>query len=248
MVLAQTFVTFSESHLATMAVGAAAIAGLIALGRRGGSARRFATGLLAFWCLAAYGLNQLAWNLGGDIAPLEGALPFHLCGIVVFVAGFALITRRPILCEITYYWGLAASLQGVLTPALEYGFPHPVFLIFFANHLAIVAAALYLPLALGWRPRRPLLHTIGRVILWSEVYFVVMLPLNFLLGTNYGFLREKPPGPSLLDHFGPWPWYLLGLQIALVVSLCLLSLPFLKSSSSTPGSDPPNRDRSPSHS
>ena len=209
-----------------MAAGAVAIAGLIALGRRGGRARAAATGLLAFGCLGAYTFTQLAWNLGGDVARFEDALPFHLCGIVAFVAGFALITRRPILCEITYYWGLAASLQGILTPALEYGFPHPVFFAFFANHLAIVATALYLPLGLGWRPRRPLIRTVGRVILWSEVYFVVMFPLNFLLGTNYGFLREKPPGPSLPDHFGPWPWYLLSLQVALVVALTLLSLPF----------------------
>jgi len=211
-----------------MAAGGAAIAGLIMLGRRGGRAQAYATGLLAFWCLAAHPLKILAWNLGGDLAPFEEALPLHLCGVVSFVAAFALLTRRPILCELTYYWGLAASLQGILTPALAYGFPHPVFLVFFANHLAIVGAALYLPLALGWRPRRPLVRTITRVILWSEVYFVIILPLNFLLGTNYGFLREKPSNPSLLDHFGPWPHYLLGLQIALVVSLTLLSLPFAR--------------------
>ncbi len=234
MATAQTFVSFSATHFVAMAAGGVGIAGLIMLGRRGGRSRTFATGLLAFWCLAAYSLRNLAWNIGGDLAPFEEALPFHLCGIVSFVAAFALLTRRPTLCEITYYWGLAASLQGILTPALDYNFPHPVFLVFFANHLAIVGAALYLPLALNWRPRRPLVRTIARVILWSEVYFVIILPLNFLLGTNYGFLRQKPPSPTLLDHFGPWPHYLLGLQIALVVSLTLLSLPFARANRPRP--------------
>jgi hypothetical integral membrane protein (TIGR02206 family) len=230
--MAQEFAPFSGTHYAAMATGAAAIAVLAAMGRRGGRTRAVATGLLAFWCVAAWSLKQLAWNIGGDPAPFHEAFPFHLCGIVAFVAGFALLTRHHTLCALTYYWGLAASIQGILTPALDYGFPHPVFFVFFANHIAIVGAAVYLPAALGWRPQ-PLLPTLGRVMLWSEVYFFTMLPLNFLLGTNYGFLREKPPNPSLLDYFGPWPWYLLGLQIALVVALFLLSLPFLRPKSGT---------------
>lgn len=220
------FVPFSGVHWAVLAAGAVATVVLILLGRRGGVARAGATGLLAFLCLATFPLTHLAWNLGGDIPNMESSLPLQLCDVVAVVAGFALLTRRPTLCELAYFWGLSASLQGVLTPAVGYDFPHPVFLSFFVHHIAIVAAALYLPLALGWRPRRPLWRTALRVLLWSEAYFVVMLPLNFLLGTNFGFLNGKPANPSLLDHLGPWPAYLLAMQAVAVVAIGLLTLPF----------------------
>lgn len=222
------FTPFSSAHAAVLTVGAGIIAALIALGRRPGRPRTIATGLLAFACLASYPLSQLGWSACGDPIDLDNSLPLHLCDIAVIVAGFALLTRHPALCELTYFWGLAASIQGIVTPNVGYGFPHPVFLSFFWHHFSIVAAALFLPLALGWRPRRPIHHTVTRVFLWSELYLITMLPTNSLLGTNFGFLAHKPDNPSLLDHMGPWPWYLLSLQFVALLLFILLSLPFLR--------------------
>ncbi len=64
-----------------------------------------------------------------------------------------------------------------------------------------------------------------RVTLWTEAYVAVVLPLNFLLGTNFGFLAGKPPNPSLLDHLGPWPVYLLSMQAVGAAAFLLLTLP-----------------------
>ena len=38
--------------------------------------------------------------------------------------------------------------------------------------------------------------------------FLVM-GFNFLAGTNYIFVNSKPPGPTLLDHLAPWPYYII---------------------------------------
>lgn len=51
-------------------------------------------------------------------------------------------------------------------------------------------------------------------------------PVNMLLETNYGFTVATPAGGSVLDLFGPWPWYLLWMQIPALVLMYLLTLPF----------------------
>jgi uncharacterized membrane protein YwaF len=51
--------------------------------------------------------------------------------------------------------------------------------------------------------------------------------INAWLGTNFGFTAHKPVNPSLLDHMGPWPYYLLGMQGMAVVLFSLLALPVL---------------------
>ena len=40
-------------------------------------------------------------------------------------------------------------------------------------------------------------------------YMLVALLINTLLGTNFGFVSRPPATPSLIDHLGPWPLYLV---------------------------------------
>jgi hypothetical integral membrane protein (TIGR02206 family) len=219
------FQPFSREHLLAVLVGSAVVLILLALGRRGGRGRSTATGILAFLNLSAYALNLAAWlSLGKTISP-ENFLPFHLCDIAAVTAGFALLTKKPVLCALTYFWGLAATFQALLTPALSVGFPEWVFLTFFVQHFAIVGAALYLPIVEGWRPVRPLWRTPLLVYGCSVAYLVFALSVNRMLRTNFGFASRPPDNPSLIDHLGPWPWYLFAmLGIALLLFL-LLALP-----------------------
>ena len=52
--------------------------------------------------------------------------------------------------------------------------------------------------------------------------------VNFWLGTNFGFAARKPVNPSLLDHMGPWPLYLLWMQVLAAVLFSLLAIPVLE--------------------
>jgi hypothetical integral membrane protein (TIGR02206 family) len=222
------FRTFSAEHLATLAAGAVILAALILAGRRGGRCHRLATGLLASANLAAYPLNQLAWSCVEHPVSLDNTLPLHLCDLAAILAGFALLGGSRALRDLTYYWGLAATLQALLTPNVAFSFPHPVFLSFFSQHFAIVGAALYLPLADRWRPQLPPWRSPLRVFLLSNAYLLAMLALNRLLGTNFGFVTRPPENPSLIDHLGPWPLYLASLQGIALAAFALLTLPFLR--------------------
>ena len=102
-------------------------------------------------------------------------------------------------------WGLSGAVQAILTPALGKGFPSPDYFRFFVAHGAIVCGALAL-YGGGMRVQR---GAATRVFLATLVYALVLMPFNFAIGANYMYLRRKPPG-SMLDAFGPWPWYVVG--------------------------------------
>lgn len=223
-----SFQLYGMGHLGALAILIVITVLLIRRCRKGEHTPRAkaALGLLTFCCFASYPLNQAAWQLVDVPVPLDAIIPLHLCDIAAFLCGFALITRRQLLCELSYFWGLAGTLQGLLTPNLAYDFPHPVFLAFFLQHGVIVITALVLPLGLGWRPMP---KAILRAFIWIMIYATIALSVNYLLGTNFGFLMEKPAEASLLDIMPAWPWYIFILIGLAVFMFWLLTLPFKRS-------------------
>jgi hypothetical integral membrane protein (TIGR02206 family) len=219
------FVPFTLQHALTVAVGGAILAALLIVGRRGGFPERTARALLAFANLAVLGFAPWAWSTVGGGTDLSASIPLHLCDIAAVCAGFALITGRRLPMLLTYFWGLAGTVQGILTPAIDIGFPHPANFAFFIQHFAIIGAALYFPVVLNWRPRGPWWHAPAIAFAWLNVYLLVALTANRLLGTNYGFLAQKPANPSLLDHLGPHPVYIFWLELVALAIFALLALP-----------------------
>jgi len=222
------FHPFSQEHLVTAAIGFTIVATLLIAGKKGGEWRKIATALLIFLDLTAFPLSVIAWLSLDAPKSLDNYLPLHLCDIATFTAGFALLTKRPLLCAMTYFWGLAATFQALLTPAISVGFPHPPFLMFFIQHFAIVATALYLPLVVGWRPKLPFWKGPMEIFGWSVIYLLLAMTVNRTLGTNFGFASRPPDNPSLIDHLGPWPWYLFSMQAIAMVFFLLLALPFTR--------------------
>jgi hypothetical integral membrane protein (TIGR02206 family) len=218
------FRPFSTEHLLILVVGFSGIAAFLLLGRRGGKTGRASTVLLAWLNLLANPFSSLAGYLQLGEMNLAHHLPLHLCDLAALAAGIALLTRHRLLSSLTYFWGLAGTIQGILTPAItERG---PVCATFFFQHFVIVAAALHLPLVEGWRPRRPLWKAVAEVFGCSVAYLCLAIAMNALTGANYAYASHPPENPSLLDHLGPWPWYLLSIQAIAIVFFSLLCLPF----------------------
>jgi hypothetical integral membrane protein (TIGR02206 family) len=151
------------------------------------------------------------------------SLPLALCDVGVLVAAAACWWRVPILVELTYFWGLAGTIQAVITPDLVVPFPGLVFFQYVIGHLAIVMAALFLVVGMGIEPRP---GSIGRVYAITLGYTLFVGAVDAVTGADYMFLRRPPAEWTLLRLLGPWPWYLLsGAGVALVLVI-LLDLPF----------------------
>ncbi|MFD2255735.1 TIGR02206 family membrane protein [Luteolibacter algae] len=218
------FHPFGSQHFITLGIGFAIIAGLILFAKRSERNQGIVTALLAFLCLASYPFALFAWR--GYPVSLDNVLPLHLCDLAAIVAGFALLTKKPILLTLTYFWGIAATTQALLTPAISHGPPSLPFIHFFVQHFAIVAAALYIPIVLKWRPKAPWWRSPLEVFGISILYHVFSLAVNTLLETNFAFSSRPPDNPSLIDHLGAWPLYLFAMQGLALLLYLLLALPF----------------------
>lgn len=150
-------------------------------------------------------------------------MPLHLCHLALFVCVGACLARRDWCYELAYFWGLAGTLQGILTPGLKVGFPAKECVLFFLGHSGIVACVVYLTIAFRMRPRWP---SVRRAYLALLAYAVVAGSFNAIFGTNYGFLRAKPVTASLFDWLGPWPWYLASAAALAGVLFVLLYVPW----------------------
>jgi hypothetical integral membrane protein (TIGR02206 family) len=220
---APQFTLFGPAHLTVLFLTFALPAFLAWLARRRGGERWAKP--IAWTFAAVLVLNQvvlLIWALAPGVR-LKDNLPLHLCDWATFTCAAALVWRHRLAYELTFFWGLAGTLQAVITPDLDVGFPDPGFIAFHIAHSGLIAAVLFLTLGLAMRPYP---RSIVRAFLWLQFYAGVTAILNLLLDTNYGYLRHKPARPSLLDFLGPWPVYLVSLEVLALVLFCLCYLPF----------------------
>lgn len=231
----RAFHCFGTSHWIAIFCTALASAGMIRLNlspRISQSLKQRANTILAVILTLAVSIDPLlTWlryrhaedpMLAGKLIR-ETALPFYLCDVVSLVLAVALITRRQRWVEVGYLWGLAGTLQGLLTPTLYFDWDTPEYYAFFLQHGGVPVAALTLVFGAGIAPEP---GAFRRIVLWSWVYMGVVMLVNVALRANYGFLNGKPDVGTLFDYMGPYPWYLLTLQAVAFTLYGLLLLPF----------------------
>jgi hypothetical integral membrane protein (TIGR02206 family) len=185
--------------------------------------KNFFRWFLAVWMV----LNELAfhaWNIYYGLWSIQWHLPLHICAIMVFASAYMLVTRNATIYEFSYFLGIGAAIQALLTPdAGIYGFPHFRFFQTLTAHGLIIVCALYMTWVEKFRPHP---KSLVRVFVGMNIYMAVIFVFNRLIGSNYLFIAHKPETASLIDVLGPWPWYILSLE-GIGIALCLLLyLPF----------------------
>src|SRR5437660_9484513 len=142
----------TAEHAGALLVIAATTAGLVVLARRRpglwlrGLALILVADEVSWWVFLAAG--------EGEPGQRAQPLPLQLCDVAIFVAAAALWTRNQLLVEITYFWGLAGTLQALLTPDLgTQHFPSYPYFQYYVAHGGVVAAALLLVAGTRLHPR-----------------------------------------------------------------------------------------------
>jgi hypothetical integral membrane protein (TIGR02206 family) len=207
---------FSFQHNVALAVLVLGVAGSVWGARRhpGRWMRPFEF-TLAGLIFAAWAGEYVADVIVGTWS-VQYTLPLQLTDAVSIVSIVALLTRRRLFVELTYFWTFTASLQAVITPDLAQAFPSVFYFTYFIYHVGAIVAAAYLVLGcrLYPRPGAPW-RVFGLTLVWAAIAGLG----DVITGGNYMYLRAKPVHASLLSVLGPWPWYIAG---AAAVGLALL--------------------------
>ena len=218
----QQFSAYGPSHWGVIAVFVVGAVLLVWLGRRqtDAQARRFGRVLGAltaviYGAVVCYSLIPpgLAWSV-----------PLNLTDLATVSAACAFWWQRHWAFALVYYWGLVLSAQALISPALQGpDFPHLQYLGFWAIHLLVVWAAIYLTWGRRMRPTwRSYRFAIAVTVAWAGITFA----FNSIAGTNYGFLNGKPATASLLDLMGPWPVYVLVAAAIVLAVWALMTWPW----------------------
>jgi hypothetical integral membrane protein (TIGR02206 family) len=217
------FVLLGKEHLIAIAILILLCVGLFLWQNPSEIAKRtFRYGLAAILLVDEFFWH--VWNYTNGVWSIKTTLPFHVCSILVFLSVVMLITKNYTLYEISYFLGLGAATQAILTPDLGiYSFPHFRYFQTFISHGSIVLATIYMTAVEGYRPQW---KSLLRVVAMLSIYAIFVGGINALLGSNYMFIAHKPETPSLIDLLAPWPFYIAELiGIALIVFV-ILYLPF----------------------
>jgi len=217
------FVPGGVGHLGALAaIALASLVATLAVRRdpAGATARcvrvALAAALPALWLaenVVAHAEGWLTWQIG---------LPLQLCDVSLVLACAGLLTLRLEPVEPLYFFALAGTLPALLTPELDEGFPAFRFLIYFLPHGLTLLSAVVL---IGGFRLLPRAEAWWRSLLLLNVLALLMTAVNLLLDTNFLYLRAKPRTASPFDWLGPWPWYILTLEVAFAAVFFLLDLP-----------------------
>jgi hypothetical integral membrane protein (TIGR02206 family) len=219
------FELYGTGHLIALGIVAAVIAFLVWGWRNPTEVGRRRGRWLLFWAIFVVVSSWHIWNIAVGAWSVQQHLPLHLCSMSGILLLYMLATRDYRAYEIFFFIGIVGAGQTLITPeAGDYGLPHFRALQTLVGHGLIVVALTFITTIEG---RRPTWKSVWKTMVAINVYFVVITPFNYLLGSNYMYTLRKPDSASLLDLLGPWPWYLFWTEFVALGLFVLLYLPFV---------------------
>jgi len=153
---------------------------------------------------------------------LSEDLPLIFCNLIALFLPIYTYYRKQFLFDVLYYIILAGAIQSVSTPSIELSLPFYDTIKFWIVHGGLIIFILFIIFLIKtWPTFKGIMHA----FLFVQVYVVLIIGINYLLGANYLFLNEKPQTASILDLLGDWPYYILIMDVLLIPYFGILYLP-----------------------
>lgn len=218
------FTNYELEHLICFVVCVSFIAYVMYLGKNIWSddqKRKYITIICAIGALTQ--LFKVIYKAQTGIFDITNDFPLHLCNQMTLIMPFIVWFKWRTAWGITFFWIMAGCAQSIITPTLTESLPHYEAVRYWAVHAVIILGALYGWYAYGWNLtwKDALKSMVGLNILAAVIY-----PINLYFQSNYMYLNGKPPGKTFYDLLGPWPEYIIVLEVVVFVFFGLILIPF----------------------
>lgn len=214
----EPFHPFSLLHLVTVAIVLSVIVSAVWWGRtRELASAKKAGRVLGVVLVVYYGVEGYVRVAYMGIPPVL-LLPCEICNALFFIGAFAFFTEQKIAYEILFFWTFAGTVHALITPTPLEGWPSLEYVRYFFAHGLLILSAAYAVLALD---RLMTWGSLLRAAIAIQVFELLVAIVDLALDQNFMYLRHKPPSPTLIDALGPWPLYLVSLELVGIASFAL---------------------------
>ena len=160
---------------------------------------------------------------GIAIGRWQEGLPLHLCDFSTMAIILYFLTKKRDFFVFAFFFGIAGGGMSILTPDTVYGFPYIGYIQSQIGHTMILMGVTY---AMIIDKQRPYLIDVPKALFYASVLLLFTYFMNYILGTNYWFLAEKPIGDNITSFMRPEPFHIIDLYIAAIVICYAIYLPY----------------------
>jgi hypothetical integral membrane protein (TIGR02206 family) len=153
----------------------------------------------------------------------QDGLPLHLCDFSTIAIILYFLTTKRDFFVFAFFFGIAGGGMSILTPDTVYGFPYVGYIQSQIGHTMILMGVTY---AMVIDNQRPYLKDIPKVFMYATLLLLFTYLMNYLLGTNYWFLAEKPVGDNITALMRPEPFHIIDLYIVALLVCYSMYLPY----------------------
>ncbi|QGU93764.1 TIGR02206 family membrane protein [Clostridium bovifaecis] len=140
--------------------------------------------------LIIHQISLYFWYASNGKLTLKEALPLYLCRISLILSIIMMFNNSRKIFDILYFWGLGgASIALIFHDTSLYPFPHYIFIQFFISHGGILISVFFMMFIYGYSPN---INSLIRTSIWTLIYFMFIIPINYIVDGNYCYLRYKP--------------------------------------------------------
>jgi hypothetical integral membrane protein (TIGR02206 family) len=210
------------SHIITVAV---CVASIILVPKYFESSSDKSKKFLSYFIIFLLLVNQVMdfYREGFVSGRWQDGLPLHLCDFSTIAIILYFLTQKRDFFVFAFFFGIAGGGMSILTPDTVYGFPYVGYIQSQIGHTMILMGVTY---AMVIDNQRPYLKDIPKVFMYATILLLFTYLMNYLLGTNYWFLAEKPIGDNITALMRPEPFHIIDLYVVALLVCYLMYLPY----------------------